>query len=113
MLDATFAALADPTRRTILSLLAENELSVGEVVEQFDITQSAISRHLNVLENAHLIERRREGQRRMCALRAQPLSEIDEWVNYYRPYWQSALKRLDRTVTSRKTQKAAQGESTQ
>lgn len=99
MLDATFAALADPTRRAILDLLAESELSVGEVVSQFSITQSAISRHLNVLEQAHLIERRRDGQRRICSLSPDPLSEVDDWVDRYRVHWQGALKRLDRAVT--------------
>ena len=102
MLDATFAALADPTRRAILGLLAENELSVGEVVEQFPITQSAISRHLTVLENAQLIERRREGQRRICALRAEPLAEVDDWIERYRAYWGSALRRLDKAVAKRR-----------
>lgn len=103
MLDATFSALADPTRRSILNLLATNELSVGEVVDQFDIAQSAISRHLNVLEAAQLIERRRDGQRRICSLRAQPLSEIDDWMNVYRPFWESALQRMDKVITQQKT----------
>ena len=102
MLDQTFSALSDPTRRAILALLAERELSVGEVVEEFSIAQSAISRHLNVLERACLIERRREGQRRVCSLRAEPLAEIEDWVSIYRKHWQSALKRLDRAVTRRK-----------
>lgn len=103
MLDATFSALADPTRRAILSLLSDSELSVGEVVDNFTIAQSAISRHLNVLEDARLIERRREGQRRICALRTEPLSEVDEWMAQYRMNWQSALNRLDRAVTNSKT----------
>ncbi len=102
MLDNTFAALADPTRRAILGLLAENELSVGELVDQFSITQSAVSRHLNVLEHANLIERRRHGQRRICALRAEPLAEVDDWVMRYRKYWQEGLKRLDKVVTKRR-----------
>ncbi|MGI9463704.1 MAG: ArsR/SmtB family transcription factor, partial [Aestuariivirgaceae bacterium] len=86
MLENTFAALADPTRRAILGLLAESELSVGELVDQFSITQSAVSRHLNVLEHANLVERRRDGQRRICALRAGPLEEVDEWMERYRTY---------------------------
>lgn len=105
MLDATFSALADPTRRAILNLLATNELSVGEVVDQFDIAQSAISRHLNVLEEAQLIQRRREGQRRICSLHAQPLSEVDDWMKVYRPFWESALKRMDKVITEKKTRK--------
>jgi len=102
MLDNTFAALADPTRRAILGLLAEKELSVGELVDQFSITQSAVSRHLNVLEHANLVERRREGQRRICALRAEPLAEVDEWVEGYRTFWVESLKRLDKVLTERK-----------
>ncbi len=98
MLDTTFSALADPTRRNILSLLAERERSVGEVVDQFSLAQSAISRHLNVLENAQLIERRREGQRRICVLRVEALAEVDNWMEHYRSQWQQALSRLDRTV---------------
>lgn len=103
MLDATFAALSDPTRRTILDLLAERERSVGELVEQFSITQSAVSRHLNVLEQADLIERRREGQRRLCALRMEPLDEIDRWMARYRRMWDGKMKRLDKALKRRKT----------
>ncbi len=102
MLDTTLSALADPTRRAILGLLADEELSVGEVVDQFSIAQSAISRHLNVLERAKLIERRRDGQRRMCSLRAEPLVEVNEWVNRYRDHWSAALKRLDKVVAKGK-----------
>ncbi len=99
MLDATFAALSDPTRRAILGLLSEGDLSVGEVVDRFSIAQSAISRHLNALEEARLIERRREGQRRICTLRLESLSEADAWMEHYRSQWRGALKRLDKAVT--------------
>jgi DNA-binding transcriptional ArsR family regulator len=102
MLDATFAALADPTRRTIVGLLAENDRSVGELVDQFTMTQSAISRHLDVLEKARLIHRRREGQRRICSLRAEPLSELDAWMAHYRRHWQGALARLNKAVANKK-----------
>ena len=103
MLDATFAALSDPTRRTILDLLAEREHSVGELVDRFPITQSAVSRHLTVLEQADLIERRRDGQRRLCALRTQPLTEIDRWMDRYRKMWGGKMKRLDQAIKRRKT----------
>lgn len=103
MLDATFAALSDPTRRSILDLLAERDYSVGELVEQFPITQSAVSRHLNVLEQADLIERRREGQRRLCALRTGPLAELDHWMERYRRMWTEKMKRLEKAVQKRKT----------
>ncbi len=105
MLNETFAALADPTRRAILDLLANQELSVGEVVDHFDIAQSGISRHLNVLEDARLIRRRREGQRRVCSLNPQSLSEVDAWIEPYRRHWSDALSRLERTVTKKKGSK--------
>lgn len=98
MLNETFAALADPTRRSILAMLAERDHSVGEVVDQFSIAQSAISRHLNVLESAKLIERRRKGQRRICRLRAEPFAEVDNWMQHYRAQWKQALRRLDKVV---------------
>ncbi|WP_299394529.1 helix-turn-helix transcriptional regulator [Pelagibius sp.] len=105
MLDTTFAALSDPTRRTILDLLAEREHSVGELVDHFPITQSAVSRHLNVLEQAALIERRRDGQRRLCALRAETLAEVDRWMERYRRMWVGKLQRLDRAIQKRAIQR--------
>ena len=102
MLDATFSALSDPTRRAIVGLLADKELSVGNVVEHFDLTQSAISRHLDVLENARLIERRRVGQRRVCSLSTGPLQELSEWLEAYRRFWEGSLKRLDKTMARKK-----------
>ncbi len=101
-MDTTFAALADPTRRAIVGLLADHELSVGKVVENFDLTQSAISRHLDVLERARLIERRRVGQHRMCSLSAEPLQELSEWLQGYRRFWEGSLKRLDKTIARKK-----------
>ena len=91
MLDNTLSALSDPTRRAIVGLLAERELSVGEVVEKFDLTQSAISRHLDVLEHANLVERRRVGQRRVCSLTAEPLRELSDWLDGYRKFWIGVL----------------------
>ena len=102
MLDQTFAALSDPTRRAIVGLLAETELSVGEVVDNFDLTQSAISRHLDVLEKAQLIERRREGQRRMCSLSAGPLEELSDWLEAYRHFWKGSFRRLEKTLKRKK-----------
>ena len=102
MLDQTFAALSDPTRRAIVGLLAETELSVGEVVDNFDLTQSAISRHLDVLEKAELIERRRDGQRRMCSLSAGPLEELSDWLEAYRQFWNGSFRRLEKTLERKK-----------
>jgi len=98
MLSATLSALSDPTRRAIVGLLADQELSVGEVVDEFELTQSAVSRHLDVLEHAGLIVRRREGQRRVCTLSADPLEELDNWLERYRSFWTGSLKRLGKNV---------------
>ena len=94
-LDATFAALADPTRRAILARLAAGEASVMELAEPFAMTQPAISKHLKVLERAGLISRRREAQRRPCRLRAKPLGEATDWLERYRQFWEGNFQRLD------------------
>ena len=94
MLDTTFAALSDPTRRGILEMLQSKERSVGELVEEFPITQSAISRHLQVLEHAGLIRREQDGQRRLCILNADPLHEANEWIETYRSQWEDRFDRL-------------------
>ena len=101
MLDATFHALSDPTRRAIVGFLREEEMSVGEVVDRFELTQSAISRHLDVLENAQLIKRRRVGQRRVCSLSALPFYELSEWLEGYREFWKGSFERLDQTVAKK------------
>ncbi len=94
-LDATFAALADPTRRAILARLATGEASVTELAEPFAMSQPAISKHLKVLERAGLITRGRDAQRRPCRIEAQPLAEADEWLERYRQLWESNFQRLD------------------
>jgi DNA-binding transcriptional ArsR family regulator len=94
-LDATFAALADPTRRAILARLARGEASVVELCEPFAMTQPAISKHLKVLERAGLITRRREAQRRPCRLEPTPLAEATEWLAEYRRFWEGSFERLD------------------
>ena len=94
-LDATFAALADPTRRAILARLASGEASVMELVEPFEMTQPAISKHLKVLERAGLIERTRDAQRRPCRLVAEPLAEATEWLVTYRDFWEGRFLQLD------------------
>lgn len=104
-LDATFAALADPTRRAILARLAQGEASVNELVEPFDISQPAISKHLRVLEQAGLISRSRDAQRRPCRLEAKPLAEADEWLERYREFWEASFDRLDSLLQEMKTQK--------
>jgi len=94
-LDATFAALADPTRRAILARLASGEASVGELAEPFAISQPAISKHLKVLERAGLVARAVDAQRRPRKLVAQPLAAATEWLEEYRRFWQRSFERLD------------------
>ena len=94
-LDATFAALADPTRRAILARLASGEASVTELAEPFDMSQPAISKHLKVLEGAGLISRGRDAQRRPCRIEAKPLADANEWLERYRKFWEARFERLD------------------
>jgi DNA-binding transcriptional ArsR family regulator len=94
-LNATFAALADPTRRAILSRLASSEASVMELARPFKMSQPAISKHLRVLERAGLISRGRDGQRRPCRIEAKPLAEADDWLENYRRIWEANFQRLD------------------
>jgi DNA-binding transcriptional ArsR family regulator len=94
-LDATFAALSDPTRRAILARLASGEASVAELAEPFAMSQPAISKHLKVLERAGLISSGREAQRRPRRLEARRLAEATEWLEDYRQFWERRFHRLD------------------
>src|SRR5246500_5695153 len=94
-LDATFAALADSTRRAILARLASGEASVTELAAPFDMTLPGISKHLKVLERAGLISRGREAQWRPCRLRAAPLKDVARWLEHYRRFWEGSFDRLD------------------
>jgi DNA-binding transcriptional ArsR family regulator len=94
-LNATFLALADPTRRAILARLASGDATVMELAEPFDMSQPAISKHLKILERARLISRGRDAQRRPCRLDAKPLEEATEWLENYRANWESSFQRLD------------------
>src|SRR5262245_30928490 len=94
-LDATFAALADPTRRAILVRLARGEASVGELARPFAMSQPAVSKHLKVLERAGLVSRGRDAQRRPRRLEARPLAEATEWLERYRRFWEGRFRRLD------------------
>jgi DNA-binding transcriptional ArsR family regulator len=95
LLDATFAALADPTRRAILARLAEGEATVTELAAPFAMSQPAVSKHLKVLERAGLISRGRDAQRRPCRLEAQSLRAATDWLENYRRYWEESYQRLD------------------
>jgi DNA-binding transcriptional ArsR family regulator len=94
-LDAAFSALADPTRRAILARLALGETTVNELAEPFDMSLPNISKHLKVLENAGLISRSRDAQRRPCKIEPEPLKEVSAWVEAYRKLWEERFDRLD------------------
>ncbi|AIE84562.1 transcriptional regulator [Fimbriimonas ginsengisoli Gsoil 348] len=94
-MNATFAALADPTRRAILARLAQGEASVNELALPFAMSQPAISKHIKVLEHAGLISRSREAQKRPCRIEAKPLAEASEWLERYRQFWEGNFQRLD------------------
>lgn len=101
-LSATFAALADPTRRAILARLTEGPATVKELSEPFDISGPAISKHLRVLEKAGLITRGREAQWRPCQLDATPLQQVAVWAENYRRFWDASYTRLDALLTEMK-----------
>jgi DNA-binding transcriptional ArsR family regulator len=94
-LDATFAALADPTRRAILARLARGEASVLELAAPFEMSQPAISKHIKVLERAGLVARSRDAQRRPCRLVAAPLRDATDWLEKYRDMWEARFQGLD------------------
>jgi DNA-binding transcriptional ArsR family regulator len=94
-LDATFAALADPTRRAILARLSRGEATVGELAAPFDMSAPAISKHLKVLERAGLITRSRDAQRRPCRIEPAPLAAASDWIEQHRRAWESRLDRLE------------------
>ena len=104
-LNATFAALADPTRRAILARLASGEATVNELAEPFDMSQPAISKHLKVLERAGLIVAGQDAQRRPRKLEAKPLASAIDWIEAYRQHWETAFARLDEVLEELKVEK--------
>ena len=104
-LSATFAALADPTRRAILARLALGETTVNELAAPFAMTLPAVTKHLKVLERAGLITRGREAQWRPCRLAARPLREISAWVEQYRRHWEQRFDQLDRYLNELQEEK--------
>jgi DNA-binding transcriptional ArsR family regulator len=108
-LDATFFALADPTRRAILARLAEGEASVGELAEPFALSQPAVSKHLKVLERAGLISVGREGQRRPRRLEPEALDTATAWIEQYREIWESNFQRLDALLDELKARRSPAG----
>jgi DNA-binding transcriptional ArsR family regulator len=108
-LDATFAALADPTRRAILARLASGESSVTDLAKPFTMSQPAISKHLKVLERAGLISRGRDAQRRPRRIEGEPLAEATAWLEGYRQIWEADFQRLDALLDELKTQEKKRG----
>ena len=108
-LSATFAALADPTRRAIIARLASGECSVTELAEPFDMSMPAVSKHLRVLEQAGLIVRRREAQWRPCRIEAAPLKAVADWAEHYRHLWEGRLDRLDAYLKQLQTKEKTHG----
>jgi DNA-binding transcriptional ArsR family regulator len=94
-LDATFIALADPTRRAILARLMEGEASVNELAAPFDISQPAVSKHLKILERAGLVSRSASGTRRPVKIEAAPMKQAVDWLEKYRKFWEASFGRLD------------------
>ena len=109
-LSATFAALADPTRRAILSRLAEGEASVQELSRPFDMTLPAVSKHIKVLQRAGLVEQGRRAQWRPCRIKAEPLKDAADWVEQYRALWEERFDRLDSYLQEMKQKVAQEGE---
>ena len=103
LLNATFAALADPTRRAILARLASGEASVNQLAEPFSMSQPAISKHLKILERAGLISGGRDAQRRPRRLEPAPLQEANQWLERYREFWEASFERLDSLLVEMQT----------
>ncbi|MCO8269668.1 metalloregulator ArsR/SmtB family transcription factor [Actinoplanes sp. TRM 88003] len=101
MLDASFAALADPVRRALVSRLARGEATVSELAEPFDLTQQAISHHVGVLRRCGLVEQRRDGTRRPCRLRPDQLALVGAWVDEQRRLWDDRLDALTQHLEAR------------
>jgi DNA-binding transcriptional ArsR family regulator len=95
-----FAAIADPTRRAILDLLRDGELPAGAIADQFPVSRPAISRHVRVLRAAGLVEERRHSQQRLYRLAADPLRDVDRWLEHYRLFWAARLGALKRVAES-------------
>ena len=100
----TLQVLAEPSRQTILDLLRDGELPVGELVARLGMSQPAVSKHLRVLKDAGMVTARADAQRRLYRIRPEPLAELDEWLAPYRKFWNASLDRLEEHLDSRRTQ---------
>jgi DNA-binding transcriptional ArsR family regulator len=97
-LDSTFFALCDPTRRGMLAALAVGERSIGELAQPYRMTFAGASKHVKVLENAGLVDRRKAGRRQLCTLRAAPLAEAEQWLRQWEQFWTTRLDQLQALV---------------
>lgn len=107
-LSVTLAALADPTRRAILAQLAQGEATVTELAEPFEMSLPAVSKHLKVLERAHLITRSRDAQWRPCRLNPEPLKDLADWLEHYHQFWEHSFDRLDEYLQELQAQESQQ-----
>jgi DNA-binding transcriptional ArsR family regulator len=98
-LDATFSALADPTRRAILAALSGGQASVTELAQPYRMSLPAVMKHLRVLEDAGLVSQEKTGRIRRCRLAVQPLKQASEWLSYYRNFWENQLNALEQYLT--------------
>ena len=105
-LDMTFQALSDPTRRGMLASLALGERSIGELGEPFAMTFAGAAKHVKVLEGAGLIERRKDGRKQICSLRAEPLAEAERWLKQWEQFWTVKLDRLEALIERDKKEKS-------
>jgi len=106
--EATFSALADPTRRAVLDLLRQGIQPAGQIARAFPVSRPAISKHLRLLRKAHLVEERREGRLRLYRLNPEPLKAVDSWLQQYREFWQSSLVNLKAFVEAEYAKETAQ-----
>src|SRR5271170_5735018 len=106
--EATFSALADPTRRAVLDLLRKGSQPAGRIAEAFPVSRPAISKHLRLLRRAHLVQERREGRHRLYQLNPEPLKAVDSWLEQYRTFWQTSLEGLKTSVETEYAKESAQ-----
>jgi DNA-binding transcriptional ArsR family regulator len=106
--EASFHALADPTRRAVLDLLRSGSQPAGEIARAFPVSRPAISKHLRLLRRAHLVQERREGRHRLYQLNPEPLKAVDSWLEQYRVFWQSSLTNLKAFVETEYAKESAQ-----
>lgn len=106
--ESTFSALADPTRRAVLDLLRRGSLPAGQIARAFPVSRPAISKHLRLLRQAHLVEERREGRHRVYQLNPIPLKAVDSWLEQYRAFWQTSLTSLKTFVEAEYEKETAQ-----